>query len=263
MSWLEQRTLTARHVRCFLLPLAENSLVPLYRQVMDGLSADIENGTYPVGSRIPSEMELSEIYGVSRITVRRAVTELSSEGILTKKQGKGTFVNSPKLSTKLYQSCIADTFQAMCDRAGRKSSFSLIGREVISRDDSAESGFFSPTGCDRLVHLMRVLHVDDVPLALDSSLLPYDEFAYMMDVDMTRKSLFEVLAERGARTRGKETFTKIDLVRATRDVASHLSIPEGEPLWLRVRHAVDDDGVPLYASKCHIVGSLYSIGIQG
>ena len=102
------------------MPLSDNSLIPLYRQVMDSLSADIENGTYQVGARIPSETELSDIYDVSRITVRRAVTELSSEGILTKKQGKGTFVNAPKLSTKLYQSCIADTFQEMCDRAGRK-----------------------------------------------------------------------------------------------------------------------------------------------
>ena len=81
------------------MPLSDNSLIPLYRQVMDSLSADIENGTYPVGTRIPSETELSDIYDVSRITVRRAVTELSSEGILTKKQGKGTFVNAPRLTS--------------------------------------------------------------------------------------------------------------------------------------------------------------------
>ena len=245
------------------MPLSDNSLIPLYRQVMDSLSADIENGTYPVGARIPSETELSDIYGMSRITVRRAVTELSSEGILTKKQGKGTFVNAPKLSTKLYQSCIADTFHEMCDRAGRKSSFSLLGREVISCEDSREASFFAPVGCDRLIHIMRILYVDDVPLALDDSLLPYDEFSYMVDADMTSKSMLDVLRERGARERGKGTFTKIDLVRATRDVASSLCVPEGEPLWLRVRHAVDDEGVPLYVSRCHIVGSLYSLGIQG
>ena len=245
------------------LPLSDNSLIPLYRQVMDSLSADIENGTYPVGARIPSETELSDIYGVSRITVRRAVTELSSEGILTKKQGKGTFVNAPKLSTKLYQSCIADTFHEMCDRAGRKSSFSLLGREVVRCEDSREASFFAPVGCDRLIHIMRILYVDDVPLALDDSLMPYDEFSYLMDADMTSKSMLDVLRERGARERGKGTFTKIDLLRATRDVASSLCVPEGEPLWLRVRHAVDDEGVPLYVSRCHIVGSLYSIGIQG
>ena len=50
------------------MPLSDNSLIPLYRQVMDSLSADIENGTYPVGARIPSETELSDIYDVSRIT---------------------------------------------------------------------------------------------------------------------------------------------------------------------------------------------------
>ena len=85
----------------------------------------------------------------------------------------------------------------------------------------------------------------------------------MVDADMTSKSMLDVLRERGARERGKGTFTKIDLVRATRDVASSLCVPEGEPLWLRVRHAVDDEGVPLYVSRCYIVGSLYSLGIQG
>ena len=59
------------------MKLEEGGLTPLYQQVMEDLKDDIERGKYPAGCRIPSEAELSQMYSVSRITVRRAVSELS------------------------------------------------------------------------------------------------------------------------------------------------------------------------------------------
>ena len=66
------------------------SSAPLYQQVLDLLKSDIEQGTYPVDSQIPTELELSKMYGVGRVTVRRAIEELVGEGYLTKRQGRGT-----------------------------------------------------------------------------------------------------------------------------------------------------------------------------
>lgn len=63
------------------------SSAPLYQQVLDLLKSDIEQGTYPVDSQIPTELELSKMYGVGRVTVRRAIEELVGEGYLTKRQG--------------------------------------------------------------------------------------------------------------------------------------------------------------------------------
>ena len=65
---------------------------PLYQQIYDDLKAAIKGGTYKNGDRIPSEAELSQSYGVSRITVRRAMEDLCSDGFLVKMQGRGTFV---------------------------------------------------------------------------------------------------------------------------------------------------------------------------
>ena len=66
----------------------EVSAVPLYQQVMDDLKGEIARGVYASGSRIPSEMELAKYYGVGRITVRRAIEELSRAGYLNRQQAQ-------------------------------------------------------------------------------------------------------------------------------------------------------------------------------
>ena len=66
---------------------AEVSAVPLYQQVMDDLKGEIARGVYTAGSCIPSEMELVKSYGVGRVTVRRAIEELSRAGYLNRQQG--------------------------------------------------------------------------------------------------------------------------------------------------------------------------------
>lgn len=73
-----------------------SSLMPLYLQVVGNIKYAIDSGKYKVGDKIPTEAELGEQYGVSRITVRRAVSELVEAGYLVKQQGRGTFVKSSR-----------------------------------------------------------------------------------------------------------------------------------------------------------------------
>src|SRR6188768_3076663 len=76
-----------------LVPFAP---VPLYNQLKELLRSQILDGTYPSGSRMPSESELGELFQVSRITVRQALGDLQKEGLIFKIHGKGTFVAKPK-----------------------------------------------------------------------------------------------------------------------------------------------------------------------
>lgn len=64
----------------------------VWRQVADDILADIEAGTLTAGARLPSEADLSEQYGVARVTIRRAIKELADEGILNVVHGRGTYV---------------------------------------------------------------------------------------------------------------------------------------------------------------------------
>lgn len=81
--------------------LNPNSIVPLYAQIVEQLQRDIQSGLYSQTGRLPTEGELSNQYNVSRITIRRAVDELVSQGLVEKKQGKGTFLCSPKFTRGL------------------------------------------------------------------------------------------------------------------------------------------------------------------
>lgn len=65
---------------------------PLYKKIMQALEVAIKKGNYPVGSKLPTEKQLSESYQVSRITAKRALTELEQAGMIFRVQGKGSFV---------------------------------------------------------------------------------------------------------------------------------------------------------------------------
>ncbi|MGI3066446.1 GntR family transcriptional regulator [Vibrio diabolicus] len=75
----------------------EKSLLPLYLQVADELKRDIDKGTYPAGTKLPSENQLVEKLNVSRVTVRKALQQLNKLNYTFSEKGKGTFVSSNKL----------------------------------------------------------------------------------------------------------------------------------------------------------------------
>lgn len=69
------------------------AVTPIWRQIADALSAGIADGTWPPGSAIPSETDLSRQYGIARGTARKAVKSLVDRGLVTAVQGKGSYVN--------------------------------------------------------------------------------------------------------------------------------------------------------------------------
>ncbi len=77
--------------------MAESTNDCLYEKIQHDLMAKIQDGTYPPGARIPSELRLAKEYGVSRITAIKALTELSLNGYINRQQGKGSFVNPPNM----------------------------------------------------------------------------------------------------------------------------------------------------------------------
>ncbi len=80
--------------------LDRNSPTPLYAQLEDVLRAAIINREWEVNTSIPSEVELSKNYNLSRMTVRSVITTLVNEGLLYRVQGKGTFIAEPKIATR-------------------------------------------------------------------------------------------------------------------------------------------------------------------
>ena len=143
--------------------LQAESSSPLYHQLMQRITADIERGTYPTGSRIPPEHELEQLYQVSRVTVRRALAELTSEGLLERKQGKGTFVSMPKGNTQLKN---LHSFHDSCKMNKVKPSTDVIYvRETAASKADTEELNLDPGS--RVLETLRVRRADGVPVVLE------------------------------------------------------------------------------------------------
>ena len=96
----------------------------LYDQIKDDLLAKIKDGTYPEGQTIPSEVELADMYGVSRPTIRQALQILVSDGYLEKRRRRGTVVTSPKVSQSFTMSI--SSFEDAMRLAGRMPKTNVL-----------------------------------------------------------------------------------------------------------------------------------------
>src|SRR5262252_2968384 len=106
---------------------AQNSL--LYSRVETVLASEIADGDLRVGDQLPTEDSLISRFGVSRITVRRAIQNLVSRGLVEIRRGKGTFVAAPKITQELRElSGFVEDMHAL----GRKPTARVIGREIVN-----------------------------------------------------------------------------------------------------------------------------------
>ena len=95
------------------------SAVPLYKQIVHDLVSRIESGVYSEGDKLPTETELMEEYGVSRITVRSAIKELEDADIVERTRGKGTFVTTTR---NAYAADDQESFTHSCIQENKKPS---------------------------------------------------------------------------------------------------------------------------------------------
>ena len=106
-------------------------MVPLYRQLARSVEKKIQDGSFPEGSRIPSEQELMRRFGLSRITVRQAMEDLFQRSIIVRKQGLGTFVQKPVMTQEVDD--LFGFYPALLNR-GLNPKTRILSYEVISAD---------------------------------------------------------------------------------------------------------------------------------
>jgi GntR family histidine utilization transcriptional repressor len=137
--------------------------VPIYQQIKDHLLAEIHAGKWREGDVIPSEQELSRQFGVSRMTVNRAVRELTSEQVLTRVQGSGTFVAQHKYQSTLVEiKSIADEV-----RARGHSHASELHKLERSKAGEVLGSEFSVAGSHLLFHSVIVHLENGLPIQVE------------------------------------------------------------------------------------------------
>lgn len=238
------------------MKLNEDSLKPLYQQLMEDIKGAIEEGKYRYGDKIPSEPELSEQYCVSRITVRRAVDELCTEGYLIKRQGKGTYVDRPKLHRKIEHADDTMSFSDLCALNGMKHSVRVTSVQLVpARQD--EIKFLGLKPGDNLLYIQRVHYADSDPIQIENNFYPVNRFHFLENEDLENQSLFHLLREKYHIDPSSTQKTTLEIVRASQNLASLLKVPLGEPLFYMNAYFTSDDGTPLFVGRQYIVGNRY------
>jgi GntR family transcriptional regulator len=203
----------------------ELSATPLYLQLQNLLRNKIEAGEWRMGTKIPSEGELSAEYKVSRITVRSALRTLVEEGFLETKQGKGTFIiNGPQKITISYS---APAFSEFCLLNGQAPKrIQLIKR--LEKANDLDIALLGAQPGENIFYLSRILIAGETTVGLVENRLR--EFCtFLMDEDTEATNLIKIVQKKIDKIIISVN-RSFEIIPANKEVAAHLAISVASPL---------------------------------
>lgn len=233
------------------MTLKKTNVLPLYKQLIDLIRQDIEAGKFKKGQKIPTEIEMSKLYNVSRITVRNALEELAKENLLIRKQGKGTFINTEKISRGISGT---KSFSEMCRETGCKPGAKVI-KCVIEDANDMDLKVLQLEPNSKIIVIERIRYADGVPVAFEISRLP-ERFVFLLDEDLNETSMFSIIAEKYGIV-FMNPRKELELVYATYEMSRYLNIPLGHPLLSISGVSSDKEGVPSHRSMQFIVADKF------
>jgi GntR family transcriptional regulator len=218
--------------------------VPLYRHIEEDLLGKITQGDLQPGEMIPAERELCEHYGVSRITVRRAIGELETRGYVQRYQGKGTFVSHTRIQREMGQLL---SFSEEMLSQGHAPGSKLINLQHRPADQSIASALQLEEG-EPIWIVERLRLADDELISLSISYLHLPMDVYLTPLELgDQSSLWSLLASKGVHI--TEGNTSVRATVADSHYAHLLGVEEGDPLLVRegVNYSIRKQPVPVEA----------------
>lgn len=202
--------------------LNKYSGVPLHDQLANLIRNQVMSKFLRPDDRLPSERDLCEQYGISRITVRQAISALVQEGLLYSTAGKGTFVCGSALTEELQP---LSSFTQDLERRGMRPRSVLISANVIPADDLLAARLGVPRGAE-IVCLNRLRLSDELPIAIQHTHLPHHLCPDLLKFDFSKVSLYEVLRkEYDLRLAHSDTFIEAALADPEEAKLLHMDLP--------------------------------------
>jgi GntR family transcriptional regulator len=210
--------------------LDPSSGVPYYLQLEDLLSKRISAKEWAPGGQIPTETELCEQYGVSRVTVRQALARLVQRGLLTRGRGKGTFIRDNRVTASARS---VRSFSMELAALGMKPGAELLGIDHVEASETIAQAMQLDVGTD-LFRLRRLRTADGQPIAVQTSLLVADMFPGLDERLGDNSSLYELLSS----AYGVVPVEAMEILRVAgvpRDLALLLDAPHGSHAFHVIR----------------------------
>jgi GntR family transcriptional regulator len=231
--------------------------IPLYVQIRNLLKEQIRLGEWSAEDPMPTEDQLGAHFGVSRTTVRQAMTDLEREGLVVRKAGRGTFARQPLMVLRMQQ---MHSFAADLERRGLRSSRLTISVEKL--DAAAEIAHRASEFSEReVVHLRQVRYADGVAVVVFDHYFPYDlcSFFLAMPLDDPEFSVQRTLEEHGivlSRAKGE-----ISATSASKLEAKYLDVEPGTPLVEIATKSYNSDDRVIEYSKAVVRTDRYPLAL--
>lgn len=232
--------------------------IPLYFQLKRIISEEIENGNYPPESMIPTEKELSQLFDISRTTVRQAITELVQEERLYRIKSKGTFVCRPKIRQEFMTTLIP--FDEDMIRAGKVPSTEVLALEIVQPPQEVAQQLELPAD-GKTIYLYRKRCADGIPVVRVETYLPYDRCAFVMQHNFDRESLYQVLSLHDD-TRITNITRICEARAANMEDANVLDTKRGKPIQYFLSKGYNRKGTPIEYSVARYRGDQNSFEVH-
>jgi GntR family transcriptional regulator len=228
---------------------------PMYVQIADILRNRILQGVYRPHQQMPSESELMHAFDVSRITVRQALGNLQSEGLIFRIHGKGTFVSRPR------------AFQDLGSLRGFGSAMREMGYETHSKVLSLRT-IVPPKhvrerlqSAERVTELKRLRFLNRAPISLDVSYLPSEIGMRVARADLANRDVFSVL-ENDCQIALGHADLRMCSVLATAELLGLLGGEEGSPILFIERVIHTSAGLPLEYEELYYRGDAFQFKVH-
>lgn len=214
--------------------------LPVWQQIRDELATEITDGRYTAGDRLPTEAALSTRFGVNRHTVRRALKEMSDQGLVHARRGAGVFVTGVQLSYRLgrntrFSQNLADT--------GHTGSRQTLRAETLPANAEEAKALGLKKGAH--VHVLElVASADGAPIAFAKSVLPAALLPGFLEAHHAEHSVTKALQACGIQDYRRQS-TRLIAAHATGAMARHLRLSDGAPVLRATSVNVLEDQTPI------------------
>lgn len=209
-----------------------------------------------VGDALPSEAELCDRFGVSRMTARHAIEQLAQEGLVMRRRGQGTFVASRPMHRR---PGVFLSFSEEMARRGMVASSRLLGA-VLGRSRPEEADALGLAPKSDVVRVSRVRVADGRPIAIEEAVLP-GRLAAVLSHDLEHGSLHAALLEEyGLVARRAWGTITARLARASE--VTLLDLPPHAALLVELRVIADGEGQPFERTETRYVADRYVIDVE-
>lgn len=229
--------------------------IPAYIQIKDYIVNKVNSGELKSGSKIETENELTEIFNVSRMTVNKAISLLSTEGIVERIPGKGTFIKN-KMNRASFADLVIDSMTDYITSLNKKPGAIVLDFTIIKAKQNPEiKDILCLDDDDYIYYFARVRTADDEPVVYSISYVAAKHVP-PLSLEIINNSFYQYLKENNITRSGYKS--NVIAMCANNKLAELLNIKKGDPILYNEGLLYIGNRIPVEYSTIYFNGKMFS-----